>query len=96
MCGTPRPQYTPRHQFEGFAMTPTVPTAQPVTYGHDASLAKFSLGRYQRMIETGILTPEDKDWLLRRSAEHRDTCPVARSSVSTMASVHMGGPSLVI
>jgi hypothetical protein len=33
------------------------PTATPVTYGHDASLAKFSVTRYQRMIETGILRP---------------------------------------
>lgn len=43
-------------------MTPT--TATPVTYGHDASIAKFSVARYQRMIETGILTPEDKVELL--------------------------------
>jgi hypothetical protein len=40
------------------------PTAQPVTYGHDASIARFSLTRYQRMIEAGILTPEDKVELL--------------------------------
>jgi Uma2 family endonuclease len=39
-------------------------TATPVTYGHDASMARFSVGRYQRMIETGILTPEDKVELL--------------------------------
>jgi Uma2 family endonuclease len=38
--------------------------AQPVTYGHDASLAKWSVARYQRMIEAGILTPEDKVELL--------------------------------
>jgi hypothetical protein len=25
-------------------------TATPVTYGHDASLARFSVARYQRMI----------------------------------------------
>jgi Uma2 family endonuclease len=43
-------------------MTPT--TAQPVTYGHDASIARFSVARYQKMIETGILTPEDKVELL--------------------------------
>jgi Uma2 family endonuclease len=41
-----------------------VVTAQPVTYGHDASVAKFSVARYQRMIETGILTPDDKVELL--------------------------------
>jgi hypothetical protein len=39
-------------------------TAQPVTYGHDASIARFSVARYQRMIETGTLTPEDKVELL--------------------------------
>src|SRR3954453_22065463 len=39
-------------------------TAQPVTYGLDASIAKFSVSRYQRMIETGILTSEDKVELL--------------------------------
>jgi Uma2 family endonuclease len=37
---------------------------EPVTYGHDASLARFSVARYQRMIETGILTPDDKVELL--------------------------------
>jgi hypothetical protein len=41
-----------------------VTTAQPVTYGHDAALAQFSVARYQRMIEAGILTPEDKVELL--------------------------------
>jgi Uma2 family endonuclease len=40
------------------------PTATPVTYGHDASIPRFSVARYQRMIETGILTPEDKVELL--------------------------------
>ena len=38
--------------------------ATPVTYGHDASLARFSVARYQRMIEAGILTPADKVELL--------------------------------
>lgn len=40
------------------------PTATPVTYGRDASMARFSLARYQQMIEAGILTPEDKVELL--------------------------------
>jgi Uma2 family endonuclease len=44
-------------------MIPT-PTATPVTYGFDASIARFSVARYQRMIETGILTSEDKVELL--------------------------------
>jgi Uma2 family endonuclease len=39
-------------------------TATPVTYGHDASIARFSVARYQKMIEAGILTPEDKVELL--------------------------------
>jgi Uma2 family endonuclease len=43
-------------------MTPT--TATPVTYGLDASIPRFSVARYQRMIETGIVTPEDKIELL--------------------------------
>ena len=34
------------------------PTATPVTYGLDASIARFSVARYQRMIEAGILTPD--------------------------------------
>lgn len=40
------------------------PTAKPVTYGLDASIARFSVARYQRMIETGILTAEGKVELL--------------------------------
>jgi len=39
-------------------------TATPVTYGRDASIARFSVAGYQRMIETGILTPDDKVELL--------------------------------
>src|SRR5437660_6129358 len=38
--------------------------ATPVTYGHGASIARFSVARYQRMIEAGILTPDDKVELL--------------------------------
>jgi Uma2 family endonuclease len=40
------------------------PTATPVTYGLASSLAKFSVARYQKMIETGILTADDKVELL--------------------------------
>ncbi|MFO0930618.1 MAG: Uma2 family endonuclease [Gemmataceae bacterium] len=43
-------------------MTPV--TAQPTTYGTDASFPRFSVARYQRMIEAGILTPDDKVELL--------------------------------
>src|SRR3954447_20591445 len=43
-------------------MTPL--TVQPVTYGLDASIARFSVARYQKMIEVGILTSEDKVELL--------------------------------
>lgn len=51
-------------------MTPTAtpmtytPPATPVTYGLDASTFRFSVARYQRMIEMGILTSEDKVELL--------------------------------
>jgi Uma2 family endonuclease len=44
-------------------MSPTT-AATPVTYGLDASIPRFSLARYQRMVESGILTPEDKVELL--------------------------------
>jgi Uma2 family endonuclease len=40
------------------------PTATPVTYGLDASIPRFSVARYQKMIEAGILTSEDKVELL--------------------------------
>ncbi len=39
-------------------------TARPVTYGLDASIAQFSADQYQRMVEVGILTDEDKVELL--------------------------------
>src|SRR5262249_11255806 len=39
-------------------------TAPPVTYESVASIAKFSVARYQQMIETGILTPADNVELL--------------------------------
>ncbi len=41
-----------------------ITTTQPVTYGQDASMARFSVARYQRMVEHGILTPDDKVELL--------------------------------
>ncbi len=43
------------------------PTATPVTYGRDASIARFSVARYQKMIEVGILTSKDKVELLENS-----------------------------
>lgn len=60
-------------------MTPV--TAQPITYGTDASFPRFSVARYQRMIEAGILTPDDKVELLEnrlvlkmpRNPEHDGT-----------------------
>ncbi len=42
----------------------TTTTPQPATYMADASIAKFSVARYQQMIETGVLTSEDKVELL--------------------------------
>ena len=38
--------------------------ATPLTYGHDASIARFSVASYQRMIASGALTSEDKVELL--------------------------------
>jgi len=38
--------------------------ATPVTYALDASIPRFSVARYQKMVETGILTAEDKVELL--------------------------------
>src|SRR6516162_3834375 len=43
-------------------MTPT--TVMPRTYDDAASLARFSVARFQRMVEAGILTPDDKVELL--------------------------------
>jgi Uma2 family endonuclease len=40
------------------------PTTTPVTFGDSASLARFSVARYQKMIETGVLTHDDKVELL--------------------------------
>jgi Uma2 family endonuclease len=42
----------------------TTTTATPATYGLDASFPRFSVARYQHMIETGTLTAEDKVELL--------------------------------
>jgi Uma2 family endonuclease len=38
--------------------------SQPVTYGQEASWARFSVARYQKMIEAGILDTNDKVELL--------------------------------
>src|SRR5262249_27005299 len=53
----------PSREGEEGPMTSTT-TAQPVTYGDAAALARFSVARYQRMIEAGILTADDKVELL--------------------------------
>lgn len=45
-------------------LTPVQPTARPVSYGLDPSMPRFSVARYQRMIEMGILTSEDPVELL--------------------------------
>ncbi|HVK16761.1 MAG TPA: Uma2 family endonuclease [Fimbriiglobus sp.] len=39
-------------------------TVQPATYGHDASFPRFSVARYQKMIETGVLDVNDRVELL--------------------------------
>ncbi|HET6880034.1 MAG TPA: Uma2 family endonuclease [Pirellulales bacterium] len=38
--------------------------ATPLTYGHDASLARFSVASYQRMVASGALTSDDRVELL--------------------------------
>jgi Uma2 family endonuclease len=38
--------------------------ATPLTYGHDTSIARFSVASYQRMIASGALTSDDKVELL--------------------------------
>ena len=38
--------------------------ATPLTYGHDASLARFSVASYQRMVVSGALTSDDRVELL--------------------------------
>lgn len=42
----------------------TTATVRPATYGCDPSIFKFSVTRYQRMIELGIVTAEDHFELL--------------------------------
>jgi Uma2 family endonuclease len=42
----------------------TTSTVTPATYGLDASIPQWSVARYQRMIETGILNGDDKVELL--------------------------------
>ena len=42
----------------------TTATAQSVTYGRDAAMSRFSVKQYQRMVESGVLTPDDKVELL--------------------------------
>ena len=42
----------------------TATTPQPATYMADASIARFSVAQYQKMIESGALTDEDKVELL--------------------------------
>ncbi len=63
--------------------------ATPVTYGLDAAMARFSVLRYQRMIEAGILTSEDKVELLEncvvlktpRNPPHDGTIGLAMDAV---------------
>src|SRR5262249_34902226 len=74
--GLPRPSRSPYNRRDPTAkevrMTPTV---RPTTYGHDASIARFSVACYQRMIETGILTSEDRvelleNWVVLKTARN--------------------------
>lgn len=42
----------------------SVATVRPVSYADSASLARFSVARYQQMIETGVITTADRVELL--------------------------------
>jgi Uma2 family endonuclease len=53
-------------------MTPTI-GPNPETYGRDASIARFTVNQYKRMIEEGILTPADRVELLENWLVQRDT-----------------------
>ena len=46
-------------------------TPAPVTYGTDPSAVRFSVARYQRMVEAGILTAEDKVELLENNLVYK-------------------------
>jgi Uma2 family endonuclease len=46
------------------ATTQPIASPTPVTYMADASISRFTVAQYQRMIETGILNDEDKVELL--------------------------------
>lgn len=67
-------------------------TAHPTTYGLDASTATFSVRRYQRMIEEGILTPEDKVELLEnyvvrkmpKNPPHDGTIDLVKAAVTSL------------
>jgi Uma2 family endonuclease len=64
-------------------MTPI--TSTPVTYGRDASIATFSVARYQRMIEAGVLTADDKVELLENFVVRKmPRNPLHDSSVQRM------------
>lgn len=66
--------------------------ATPVTYGLDSSIARFSITRYQKMIETGILTSEDKVELLEnyvvlkmpRNPSHDGTIDLLKAALPSL------------
>lgn len=67
----------------------TQTAARPVTYGLDASIARFSVARYQRMIEAGILDANDQVELLEgyvvlkmpRDPEHDGTIDLVKAAL---------------
>src|SRR5262245_41445059 len=64
-------------------MTPTTTTS--VTYGLDPTTMRFSVQRYQRMIEAGILTSDDKVELLEGHLVYRQPrTPLHDGSVQYM------------
>ncbi|HSQ54468.1 MAG TPA: Uma2 family endonuclease [Gemmata sp.] len=69
----------------------TVAPPQPATYMADASIAKFSVARYQQMIDSGVLTSEDKVELLEnyvvlkmpRNPQHDGTIDLIDETLTT-------------
>jgi Uma2 family endonuclease len=73
-----------------------IATATPVTYGHDAAIARFSVARYQKMIEAGILTADDKVELLenyvvlKMPRNPRHDCTIQRMLRPVLGSLPVG------
>ena len=68
----------------------TTTTATPASYSDAASLAQFSVARYQRMIETGILNGDDRVELLENYVVHKMPHNPSHDGTVQLASVTVG------